>query len=494
MASVKVFQKLTTNLSFSLKRGPNSSVRRFTGGAHTDADIKKRALSNAYPKDVGIVAMDVYFPRSFVKQEDLEQHDKVSKGKYTVGLEQDSMAFCGDREDIYSMSLTAVHNLLEKYNIPLSSIGRLEVGTETVIDKSKSVKSVLMSLFEKDGHTNIEGIDTINACYGGTSALLNAVNWVESSAWDGRYALVVTGDIAVYAEGVARPTGGAGVVAMLIGDNAPIVMERGLRSSYFEHAWDFYKPNLESEYPLVDGKLSINCYLRALDNCYQIYKKRFELVTGEKWTTDRADFALFHSPFTKMVRKSFSRMYYNDFMANDADPKFASIAADTKKTMKSLTAEESYSQKDVQNIFQDLSKAVYKTKVEPSLLLPKQLGNSYTASIYTGLLSLIAQKDDNALLNKRLFMFSYGSGLAATAFSLSVKKPLDEIRKKSDVLNRLNQRVSIAPVEYSQVMKLREDTHSKSGYQPTHPTENLFPKTYYLDKVDDLKRRHYLRI
>ena len=34
-------------------------------------------------------------------------------------------------------------------------------------------------------------------------------------------------DIAVYASGNARPTGGAGAVAMLIGPNAPITLERG---------------------------------------------------------------------------------------------------------------------------------------------------------------------------------------------------------------------------------------------------------------------------
>lgn len=43
----------------------------------------------------------------------------------------------------------------------------------------------------------------------------------------GRFALVVATDIAVYASGNARPTGGAGAVAMLIGPNAPIVFERG---------------------------------------------------------------------------------------------------------------------------------------------------------------------------------------------------------------------------------------------------------------------------
>ena len=40
--------------------------------------------------------------------------------------------------------------------------------------------------------------------------------------------MVVAGDIAVYASGNARPTGGVGAVAMLVGPNAPLVMERGM--------------------------------------------------------------------------------------------------------------------------------------------------------------------------------------------------------------------------------------------------------------------------
>jgi hypothetical protein len=38
----------------------------------------------------------------------------------------------------------------------------------------------------------------------------------------------VAGDIAVYAKGNARPTGGAGAVAMLVGPKAPLVMDRGM--------------------------------------------------------------------------------------------------------------------------------------------------------------------------------------------------------------------------------------------------------------------------
>lgn len=50
---------------------------------------------------------------------------------------------------------------------------------------------------QESGNTDIEGVDSTNACYGGTAALFNCVNWVESSSWDGRYGLVVCTDSAV---------------------------------------------------------------------------------------------------------------------------------------------------------------------------------------------------------------------------------------------------------------------------------------------------------
>jgi Hydroxymethylglutaryl-coenzyme A synthase N terminal len=252
-----------------------------------------------YPKNIGIIAMDAYFPSYYVDQSDLgmsvrlvrlvrlvlsrlyvyvsvqlsvclsvclcmfvslllpasdisltnaplphdcstEQHDGVSSGKYTIGLGQKSMAFCSDLEDIYSISLTAVSNLMSKFGISYNDIGRLEVASETILDHSKAIKTYLMQLFAESGNTDVEGIDSMNACYAGTNALFNSLAWIESSVWDGRYALVVAADIAEYASGPARPTGGAGSVAYLIGPNAPIVFDN-VRASHFEHVYDFFK-------------------------------------------------------------------------------------------------------------------------------------------------------------------------------------------------------------------------------------------------------------
>lgn len=128
----------------------------------------------------------------------------------------------------HTSTLTVTSGLLTKYNIDPKSIGRLDVGTETIIDKSKSVKTMLMTLFAESGNTDIEGLDSKNACYGGTAALFNAINWIESSSWDGRDAIVVAADIAIYAAGPARPVGGAGAIALLIGPDAPLAFEREL--------------------------------------------------------------------------------------------------------------------------------------------------------------------------------------------------------------------------------------------------------------------------
>lgn len=91
-----------------------------------------------------------------VRHEDLEKHDGVPSGKYTVGLGQQGLAFVGDREDSVSMALTVTKRLLERHSVSPLEVGRLEVGTETSIDSSKSIKTYLMMLFEEAGNTDLE--------------------------------------------------------------------------------------------------------------------------------------------------------------------------------------------------------------------------------------------------------------------------------------------------------------------------------------------------
>ena len=139
------------------------------------------------PSSVGILACELYIPSLYVDQSALETYDGVSKGKYTIGLGQHRMALCSDHEDICSLCLTVLTRLLSETGVHPQQIGRLDVGTETLVDKAKSIKTVLMQLFVEQGNTAVEGVDNINACYGGTAAIFNAIHWIESSYWDGRY-------------------------------------------------------------------------------------------------------------------------------------------------------------------------------------------------------------------------------------------------------------------------------------------------------------------
>jgi len=68
----------------------------------------------ANEKNIGILAIEVYTPSTFVDQTKLEEFNGVSRGKYTLGLGQEGLALCSDAEDINSICLTVVHSLLEK--------------------------------------------------------------------------------------------------------------------------------------------------------------------------------------------------------------------------------------------------------------------------------------------------------------------------------------------------------------------------------------------
>lgn len=456
-------------------------------------------MMSKWPEKVGILAIELIFPSQFVDQTELEKFDGTSDGKYTIGLGQSRMGFCSDREDINSLCLTVVSKLLERNKIAHAQIGRLEVGTETILDKSKSVKSVLMQLFEPHGVTDLEGIDTTNACYGGTAALFNAINWIESSSWDGRFALVVCGDIAVYAKGPARPTGGAGAVAMLIGPNAPIIFDRGLRSSYMKHAYDFYKPDLSSEYPTVNGTLSVKCYLSALDKCYQLYREKYDKLNPNALTgisLNSFDAILFHTPYCKLVQKSLARLGFNDYL--QTSPAKRNTLYPGFERFDELKLEDTYFDRDVEKTFMTYYNDVFEAKTKPSLLLANQVGNMYTPSVYSGLVSYLISVNANKLTGKNVAIFSYGSGLASSFYSITLSDNETQLRTVTDKLAHikplLEQRQQLTPHEFTQLMEIREHNNHAAPYVPIGRVDNLFPGTFYLKSIDEMHRRVYERI
>ncbi|WVN86342.1 hydroxymethylglutaryl-CoA synthase [Cryptococcus depauperatus CBS 7841] len=467
----------------------------------------------ARPANVGILGLEMYFPKRCISEDALEDFDGVSKGKYTIGLGQKFMAFTDDKEDINSVALTVVSNLIKKYNIDPKSIGRLDVGTETLIDKSKSTKTLLMDLFAPAGNTDIEGIDSKNACYGSTAALFNCVNWIQSESWDGRNAIVMCGDIAIYKEGSARPVGGMGACALLIGPNAPLVLEP-VHGTYIANTWDFYKPDLSAEYPTVDGPWTIAAYLGALDNAYSTYVEKAEASRARARKLSAAsvintvaqavnghangeskevgitefDYVCLHSPYGKLVQKGHARFFYNDYLRNPSLPVFANIPEE----IKSLDKTKTYTDKVVEKAFISVAAEHYKSAVSPGSDCVVRCGNMYTASLYGALASVIANTPEGLEIGKRIGMYAFGSGCAASFFAIRVNGSTKEIAEKLSLKERLAS-MDVRPCqEYVDALNLREENHNAIKYTPQGTIDNIWPGSYYLEGIDDLYRRTYL--
>ena len=75
------------------------------------------------------------------------------------------------------------------------------------------------------------------------------------------------------------------------------------------------------------------------------------------------------------------------------------------------------------------------------------------------------------LAGKRVALFSYGSGLAATMFSIRITQdigpdsPLTHlVASLQDLQQRLDARYKVSPPEFAETMKLRQDTHHKGKH------------------------------
>ncbi len=320
-----------------------------------------------------------------------------------------------------------------------------------------------MDLF--GNNTDVEGATIINACYGGTAALFNAFTWVESDGWDGRYAIVVAADIATYARGPARPTCGAGAVAVLVGRDAPLALsDPRLKVTHASNVWDFYKPDHTVEYPTVDGALSQVCYYRALEDCYTRFADKVERFSseekchadknkeegdsddGEFYNSTSADFHVFHAPYNKLVQKSYARLWLLDArrkyekkhlvgVPQDQNNELPGVGEEKKESFDQGSADdaslaewvtkpmdETYSDRVLDGVLKKLSSESFKQRLSDANYASKKIGNTYTASVFMGLASLIDRAGGNGDLypGKKVSVFSYGSGALASMYLLHV--------------------------------------------------------------------------
>lgn len=115
-------------------------------------------------------------------------------------------------------------------------------------------------------------------------------------------------------------------------------------------------------------------------------------------------------------------------------------------------------------------------------------------------LLFLKSKEKEALKNNRIVLFSYGSGLAASMFSLIVANTADtqlDLIIKSLQMQREeleNARFEVEPNVYHKYLDIREQSNKIVPRQIIFGPDTLRHGTWYLVSIDEKYRRKYERV
>lgn len=315
---------------------------------------------------VGIDTLAIYTPRYSLDLATLAIARGIDPEKYHTGLGQFSMSVAPPGEDIVTMAANAGIQALNDVN--LQDIEMLLFATESGVDQSKAAGTYVHDLLGLPKRCRI--VELKQACYAGTAAIQLAMPFLRENPQ--KKILVIASDIARY--GLDTPgesSQGGGAIAMVLSANPRILAFEQAYGVVTENVMDFWRPNY-SHNAFVEGKYSSKLYLTMLEESWEQYRS----VSGREFH-DHAYFC-YHTPVPKLVEKAHQSL----LKLNRCD----------------------------------LPEAITQQHIQYALDYCRKVGNSYTASLYIGLASLLDLATDD-LTEKRIGFYSYGSGCVAEYFS-----------------------------------------------------------------------------
>lgn len=354
---------------------------------------------------IGIDDIELATSHHVVRLDDFAEANGTDPAKFHLGLGQDEFSFPAPDEDVVTMAAAAAAPIIERSGT--EGIRTILFATESGIDQSKAAGMAVHSLLDLPSQMRV--VEVKEACYSATAALQAAVGIVTRSP--GQRVLVIASDVARYEiDTPGEPTQGAGAVAMLVSAD-PKLLEiepvSGLNSADVD---DFWRPN-DSTTAIVDGALSVTAYLDALTGAWT------DLAAQGGPAMAEIDRVLYHQPFTKMAKKA--QVHLAGLTGEDLDTE---IVAGTAGGSASTRPRD--------------------TGLATSTLYNRRLGNSYTASLYAGLCSLLDHDAD--LAGKRIGLFSYGSGSVGEFFTARVVPGYEQQSRRQAVTEALDARVPLS--------------------------------------------------
>ncbi|MEM9729455.1 MAG: hydroxymethylglutaryl-CoA synthase [Myxococcota bacterium] len=353
----------------------------------------------------GIASIGLQLPALYMPVTELAELRGIDPNKFTKGLGCAEIALCGPDEDAVTLAVGAAKRALSRWDGVIDDIGLIVVGTESAKDMSRPLSAWVAEELGLSG--NVRSYEVKHACYGGTLALRQALEWKWSGASRGKAALVIAADVALYSlEDPGEPTQGAGAVAMIVDEPNVASISRD-SFAFSSPAFDFWRP-VGDAFPSVEGQLSLDCYKRAVVECYT------QMIGSEDPRGRLAEFEAmaFHVPFPKMVKKAVAH----------------------------LAEQLGWSESEAGALFEE--------KVEPTLTWNRSTGNAYTASLWISVAGALAGMNEGTPMTA----FSYGSGYGAELLEIGAGPAAKEGAWVSDIEQDLSRR---RPVDMAGYESLR---------------------------------------
>lgn len=338
---------------------------------------------------VGISDIAIYVPEARMEMAELVRHRLATlphlerhyeRAVRTTG--QRAIRFPGPFEDTATLAAQAALKLLRNGRLRNpAGLRYLIAGTETPLDHSKPVSAYVQGMLER-AHmpipSSLASFQVQHACAGGTLAVMSAAGLLAVSPRRGESALVVAADIARYeGKSTAEVTQGSGAAALLI-EKDPALVELDIANMGYSSndVDDFFRP-LGSTTAKVKGQYSMQCYRESLEGALRDFAERNGRSVPE--VLDETDYFVLHAPFRNMPAIALEKI-----MARE-------LSISPEQTRARLAA----------------------SGMDESLEVVADVGNTYTASLYITLASLLQTRfmaEGEAIIGKSILLCSYGSG------------------------------------------------------------------------------------
>ncbi|MDG6907114.1 MAG: hydroxymethylglutaryl-CoA synthase family protein [Nitrososphaerota archaeon] len=412
---------------------------------------------------VGIDALYVHTPELYVDNAELA----IARGReiehFVEGIGIRTFSVPPPNEDQVSMAATAAYRLMEKYKVEPEDIFRIDTPTESSLDNSRAsvsdVVGMLEQIYGKGRFSHILGYEQKFACVSGVERYLDSASWFAANWNPRKYALVIASDVAKYQlNSVEEPTQGAAAVAMLISENPRLleIVPKAFGSAMRHERRDFKKPGGRT-IALVHGATSVASYLSEMKEAWLNFKKanasnNFIVPENGRAFFDYVDRGAYHDPNKKMVMMAHASLLIHEW--RDLPKLWSSVVSKIgpEPNREGMTEVEYYMSKK----YNEFRRAFMKTeeymddlnrKIGSGLVAPDYVGNSYSASVFVSLNSIL-ENDKEDLGHKTVILAGYGSGshavLQANIFGPDCKKEA----KKLDLMSRIKERKKLSIEEY----------------------------------------------